>query len=190
MRRFHSSPSETFQQGVAPTRASPTQIIEQGSTGATHARGAQVSAERALGELLEQTPQNEGGGNGSNQHQRATGTQEEPVAKPPTLAEIGISKKQSSRAQKFAAALFSGGSSWVPPEAYNYAAEIKLRAERRLGELLEQMPKQNPGQYKQNSNGTQTVPFEIPPTLVEIGISKKQSSRAQKWACLLALPFG
>ncbi len=52
-------------------------------------------AERTLGELLEQMPHNEGGGNGSNQHQRATSTQEEPVAKPPTLAEIGISYKQT-----------------------------------------------------------------------------------------------
>ncbi len=56
------------------------------------------------------------------------------------------------------------------------------KAERTLGELLEQMPKQRPGQHWQKSNGTAEEPLLVPPTLAEIGISKKQSSRAQKFA--------
>ena len=55
-------------------------------------------------------------------------------------------------------------------------------AERTLGELLQQMPKQSPGQHWQKSNGTAEGPLLVPPTLAEMGISYKQSSRAQKFA--------
>lgn len=62
---------------------------------------------RRLGELIaaqwKSEGKNKGGGNGSNQF--ATGSQSERVANtsPPTLAEAGIDKKLSSRAQKIAA---------------------------------------------------------------------------------------
>ena len=56
-------------------------------------------------------------------------------------------------------------------------------AERTLGELLEQMPK-NEGRAASGPRGTQTVPrnSQDPPTLTEIGISKKQSSRVPGYA--------
>ncbi|MGA7724635.1 MAG: hypothetical protein WCA95_05100 [Opitutaceae bacterium] len=51
-------------------------------------------AERQMGEVLKAMPKNEGG------NPKLTGSRPEPVA--PTLAEIGITKKQSHVAQKLA----------------------------------------------------------------------------------------
>ncbi len=71
-----------------------------------------------------------------------------------------------------------------PKEAYNYAAEIKLRAERRLGEILKEVPK-NEGRAATGPRGTKTEPRkrdQQPPTLAESGLTKKQSSKAQKFA--------
>ena len=59
-------------------------------------------AERQMGEFLKQMPKNEGAkGSGSNQHEVRLPTGTAPT--PPTLASIGITKKQSSTAQKLAA---------------------------------------------------------------------------------------
>ena len=61
-------------------------------------------------------------------------------------------------------------------EAANSAAEIKLRAERRAGELLAGMEKCKPW-------GEKNVGDIMSPTSLEsIGVSKKQSSRWQKEA--------
>lgn len=67
-------------------------------------------------------------------------------------------------------------------ETINRASEIRLRAERRLGEMLKESPK-NQGA---KGIGTSAVPKEnhTPPTLAEAGISKKLSSRAQQLAAL------
>jgi len=67
-------------------------------------------------------------------------------------------------------------------DVVNSVTEFQVKAERQLGEVLNAMPMQGPGQYQQKSNGTAEEPLLIPPTLAEIGISKKQSSRAQKLA--------
>lgn len=60
------------------------------------------------------------------------------------------------------------------------AAEIRMRAERRLGEMLAQTPK-NKGQILR---GEKMEPREEIPTLAEIGIDKKLSGRAQKIAAV------
>lgn len=59
----------------------------------------------------------------------------------------------------------------------NNATEVRLLAERQMGEFLKQMPKN----YGARGVGESGVPPENP-TLAEIGISKKQSSTAQKLA--------
>lgn len=57
-------------------------------------------------------------------------------------------------------------------------AEIKLRAERRAGELIGEMPKQRPGEYQRSHDVT------VAPSLADIGITKMQSSRFQAVASL------
>jgi ParB family chromosome partitioning protein len=61
-------------------------------------------------------------------------------------------------------------------EAANSASEIKLRAERRAGELLAGMEKCKPGPKPEIG------PIVVPISLESIGVSKNQSSRWQKEA--------
>lgn len=61
-------------------------------------------------------------------------------------------------------------------EVQNFAAEIKLRAERRAGELLREMPKQGPGEYQRFQPGT------VAPRYEDLGIKKTQAHRWQKVA--------
>jgi DNA methylase len=67
-------------------------------------------------------------------------------------------------------------------EAQNDAAEIKLRAERRLGELLASTPLQDGGDAARARSQHAT---EVRPRLRDLGISKSQSSR---WQALAAVP--
>ena len=61
------------------------------------------------------------------------------------------------------------------------AAEIRIRAERRLGEMLiEQKASGNMAKGHKFAGGTQTEPPAV--TLAEVGIDKKLSARAQKIA--------
>ena len=70
-------------------------------------------------------------------------------------------------------------------ETQNYAAEIRLRAERRLGEMLEKMPKQQGargiGKKVEFPNGT--------PLIKDQGITKKESSRSQELAAVPEAEF-
>jgi phage N-6-adenine-methyltransferase len=61
-------------------------------------------------------------------------------------------------------------------EAANAAAEIKLRAERKAGNMLAAMEKQKPGEYKRSQDAT------VCPSLEDLGIRKDQSSRWQREA--------
>lgn len=72
-------------------------------------------------------------------------------------------------------------------ENQNMIAEIKLRAERRAGELLAEMPKAKGGQpYQEQPTGNTVKPVETTtPTLTDLGISKAQSSR---WQSIASLP--
>lgn len=63
----------------------------------------------------------------------------------------------------------------------NYAAEIKIRAERRAGELLAEMPKRDGGDaMKARSH----VDSELPPKLSDLGITHNQSHRFQEVAAI------
>jgi hypothetical protein len=67
--------------------------------------------------------------------------------------------------------------------AQNAAAEIKIRAERRMGELLKETPKQGPGEYQRSHDGT------VAPRLADIGITKNESSRTQAIAAVPVKEF-
>jgi hypothetical protein len=54
-----------------------------------------------------------------------------------------------------------------------------VRAERRLGEMLREMPKSEGGRPVEKT-GAERVPVMQAPTLADIGIDKKTSSRAQR----------
>jgi N6-adenosine-specific RNA methylase IME4 len=66
-------------------------------------------------------------------------------------------------------------------QAVQYAAGIKLDAERRLGEYLKQTPDAPKG-GDTRSNGARVVPLDAAPSLSELGISKKLSAEAQRLA--------
>jgi N6-adenosine-specific RNA methylase IME4 len=77
-------------------------------------------------------------------------------------------------------------------ETINYAAEIRLRAERKLGEILKATPKATgtKGQGRPKIGGSiKEPPIAQAPKLSDIGISKKVSSRAQQMASLSAAKF-
>ena len=68
-------------------------------------------------------------------------------------------------------------------ELQQWAGEIRLRAERRAGELLAGMDKATGG--GDSSSGTKVVPLDEPPTLSDLGVSKKESSR---WQAVADIP--
>jgi N6-adenosine-specific RNA methylase IME4 len=63
----------------------------------------------------------------------------------------------------------------------NMCAEIKIRAERKAGSLLAEMPKHEGGRPKTNDHVSLVPP---PPKLDEIGVTPKQSSRWQQVAAI------
>ncbi len=78
-------------------------------------------------------------------------------------------------------------------EMIEWVTEIKVRAERRAGELLAEMPKSpgTKGQLQGKSSGGHIVvpPEESARTLADLGISKNESSRWQKLAAVPADKF-
>lgn len=66
-------------------------------------------------------------------------------------------------------------------EVVNKAAEYKIRAERRLGEIL-QGTERNKGGRPEITGSTEELVIDELPTLNDIGITKKLSSRAQRVA--------
>lgn len=65
-------------------------------------------------------------------------------------------------------------------EAANAAAEIKLRAERKAGEMLAAMEKNKGGRPAEKTTGT--VPEVLAPSLSDLGIKEDQSKRWQREA--------
>lgn len=71
----------------------------------------------------------------------------------------------------------------------NWATEIQKRAERRVGELLKEMPKNVGVKGTKKSSATISGPQKVPvmdetPTLEHLGISKNDSSTWQKLAAI------
>jgi N6-adenosine-specific RNA methylase IME4 len=69
-------------------------------------------------------------------------------------------------------------------ETIRYCTSYAYEAERRMGEILRETERNNGGDAKRKTLGTITVPSEIPPTLAELGLTKKESSSAQFLASL------
>ncbi len=67
-------------------------------------------------------------------------------------------------------------------EVIRKAETIRLRAERRAGQLLSAMVKQKPGTYQQQRSEAPTV--AIPASYKQIGINKQEASRWQKIALI------
>ena len=66
-------------------------------------------------------------------------------------------------------------------EAANDAAEVKLRAERKAGEMLAGMEKKPAGRPAENRSHDAT---DLPPSLKDLGIKRDQSSRWQREAAV------
>jgi N6-adenosine-specific RNA methylase IME4 len=71
-------------------------------------------------------------------------------------------------------------------ELIEWATEIRLRAERRAGQMLSEMPKANGAEYggRPTLDGNRVLPSNPTPTLADLGVTKIQSSRWQRLACL------
>lgn len=72
-------------------------------------------------------------------------------------------------------------------ENQNEAAEVKIRAERKAGEMLAQMPMAIGTDYggRTSLDGNRDLPSNPPPTLADLGIERMQSSR---WQMIAGLP--
>lgn len=73
-------------------------------------------------------------------------------------------------------------------ELVKWATEIKVRAERKAGQMLAEMPKQDGGHAAKVKARSHDV-TEVPKTLAELGISKNDSSRWQKLAAVTESQF-
>jgi hypothetical protein len=93
------------------------------------------------------------------------------------LHEIRQIRDMAEAARQYAIAIQRG------LEAQNHAAEIKIRAERRAGELLADMPKQS-GARGTGANQYQVglQPATPPPSYEDLGIEKTQAHRWQQMA--------
>lgn len=65
-------------------------------------------------------------------------------------------------------------------EAINYCRSYALEAERKIGELLKETERQHPGEYQRLPD----VTVRIPPTLSELGLTKRESAEAQMLASM------
>lgn len=75
-------------------------------------------------------------------------------------------------------------------DAQNDALEVELRAERRLGELVREMPKSTGGDAaRARSQKATEVDRDAPPTLASLGIDKRESARWQNLAAIPASMF-
>jgi len=109
------------------------------------------------------------------------------LAEAKTLDDVLMIRDKAEAVRVYAAAAKLG------LESQNEAAEIKIRAERKAGELLREMPKNEgtKGQLKGSNDGGISggfivqPPEQAPPTLQELGIEKTQSHR---WQTMAELP--
>jgi hypothetical protein len=124
----------------------------------------------------------QGGDRGSNQY----GTYEAKVSQNPlpTLDEAGIDKNLAHRARKAAMRAYSPMAR--DSELIGLATELRMRAERRLGEMIAAQPKATGGEHggKKTLDGLRNNPTNPTATLAEAGVDKNLAHRARKAAKL------
>ncbi len=103
------------------------------------------------------------------------------LAEARTVDEVKMLRDRAEQARAYAKQQREGR------EMQNDIAEIKLRAERRLGEMLGEMDKAKGG--RPEITGNTMLPVNEGSTLADIGISKMQSSRWQRAATILEETF-
>jgi len=96
----------------------------------------------------------------------------EALARATTFPEIKKIREMAAAAEQYATAMRLGD------QAVLDAGEVRLRAERKMGEALAAMPKAEGAKMK--PGGNKPLPPGPQATLEEIGITKMESSRAQK----------
>ena len=99
----------------------------------------------------------------------------QPQVKPPTLEDLGVSEKQSHRWQKMAAYARQAKDT----ELVEWATEIKVRAERRAGELLRDVER---AQGNKRAGDKGTMGFQA--TLAQNDIAPTTAKRWQKLAAV------
>ena len=102
------------------------------------------------------------------------------------LAEVRDAKDAKLLMDKAAAAKHFATKHKLGKEAVANAHEIMVRAEAMMGEFLQAMEKAGP-QYSRGggSKGSKREPLpNTPPTLADVGVTKRESSQAQKLAAL------
>jgi hypothetical protein len=116
-----------------------------------------------------------------------------PIKGIPALSELGVTKNESARAQKLAALSEEkfkeitdadlARRKGMGEKAIQYARSYALQAERKLGEMLRKTEKAKgtAGKGRPKLGGTLMVPPKKGvPALPELGVTKKESARAQK----------
>jgi len=104
------------------------------------------------------------------------------LAEAKTLDDVLMIRDKAEAVRVYAAAAKLG------LESQNEAAEIKIRAERKAGELLREMPKNEGAKGKIQEHltgGNIMLPPDEQPTLAELGVEKMQSHR---WQTMAELP--
>jgi len=164
----------------------------------TKACEIRLRAERRVGQLLKEREMAKGSAQPGVGRKGANGMRSQPVT---ALSDLGISKNQSSRWQKLASipdrdfeASFETTTkpstagiiathtpkASIPAVDPRAACEIRLRAERRVGQLLQEREKAKGAQGTgSNQHEVRYQPGSAPP-LAELGISHNQSSRWQR----------
>ena len=113
----------------------------------------------------------------------ATVAGDDPAEKAESIGEALVIEAQASLLQEAVRKARLRG------EASNAAAEATLRSRRRIGKMLQVLPK-NPGGWRQRKScGYALQPQDLPPTLEEHGLQKHVAHRCEKLASVDDLDF-
>lgn len=113
----------------------------------------------------------------------ATVAGDDPAEKAESIGEALVIEAQASLLQEAVRKARLRG------EASNAAAEATLRSRRRIGKMLQVLPKNHGGWRQRKSCGYALQPQDLPPTLEEHGLQKHVAHRCEKLASVDDLDF-